>query len=118
MTTVDIEINEPWWSAILDGTKTVEGRKCSPKWIGLAVGDKLRCVEPKTGKTFFVTIVGIRKYMGEDPLFSYLTQEGVCHVLPGVRTLTEGIATYLQWSTPLEIQQHGMMAIVVKVVSS
>jgi ASC-1-like (ASCH) protein len=116
-TPIDMEINEPWWSAILDGTKTIEGRKGSPKWLGLAIGNTLRCIEPKSGRSFLAMIVGIRKYYGEDPLVTYLTQEGVARVLPGAVNLTTAISIYLQWSTPAEIQKYGMMAIAVKVIS-
>lgn len=114
---IEMEIQDPWWSRIFEGTKTVEGRKGTERWSKLKPGDILRCVEPQRGQYFNAEIIAIRQYKGEDPLLDYLTREGLLRTLPGVTTLTEGIAVYLQFSTPAEIRRYGMLAIEVRVVS-
>jgi ASC-1-like (ASCH) protein len=115
MSVHEMEIQNPWWTEIYQGNKLIEGRKGTEKWSRIQVGDIIRCIEPTTQQYFDTDVIAIRRYVGEDPLFSYLTQEGVYRALPGIQTITEAIAVYLQWSTPAEIRKHGMLAIEVRV---
>jgi ASC-1-like (ASCH) protein len=111
---MEIDISEPYFSLIHSGLKPVEGRKMTPKWMTLSIGDILKVINPN--KTpYYVRIIKINYYQpkcGEfDPLTNYLICEGLNQALPGVTTLTEGRRIYLQWSTEAEIDYYGMMGI-------
>lgn len=109
MTTHIIECSEPWYSHIKNGKKTIEGRKGTPKWIGIQVGD---CIKFVCKDSSFISVVSrINVYSGKDSLRNYLTTEGLDNTLPGINTIDEGIAIYKQWSTQEEITQYGFLAI-------
>jgi len=131
---ISIEISEPYFSFIKNGTKKVEGRKISPKWKNLKIGNKMliTCNTFKTNNNkivesfqpkipFFVKIKNIRYYHHsscgiQDPLTEYLIKEGLDKVLPGIKTLSDGRNIYLQWSTLEEINKYGMMAIEIEYI--
>ena len=130
---ISIEISEPYFSFIKNGTKKVEGRKISPKWKNLKIGNKMliTCNTFKTNNNkivesfqpkipFFVKIKNIRYYHPscgiQDPLTEYLIKEGLDKVLPGIKTLSDGRNIYLQWSTLEEINKYGMMAIEIEYI--
>lgn len=111
---MEIEISEPYFSLIYSGAKPVEGRKMTAKWMAFAVGDEVKITCPNR-HPFYAKIVKINYYppsSGEfDPLTNYLICEGLNQTLPGITSLSEGRAIYLQWSTRKEIDHYGMMGI-------
>lgn len=105
-----IEVSEPWFSLIRDGIKKVEGRKGSPTWIDIKIGD----VIISNGKEKFkMKIVGIHKYYGENCLENYLKTEKIENVLPGIGTIEEGMKIYMSppinW-TQQELNKYGILA--------
>jgi ASC-1-like (ASCH) protein len=113
----DINISEPYFSLIRDGLKTIEGRKMSPTWITLKVGDILRVITTFGEQApFFVEIIKINYYGGDDPLTTYLLCEGLNQIVPGITTLSGGIGAYLEHMKLEEINHFGMMAIHLKVL--
>lgn len=112
---MEINISEPYFSLIKDGLKTVEGRKMSPTWKNLKVGDILKIINNDllSSEWFFVTITKINYYShsDHDPLIMYLACEGLNQTLPGVRTIEEGQSVYRQWWTEAEIRNYGVMAL-------
>ena len=106
-----IDCSEPWFSYILHGVKLVEGRKGTPKWAAIVEGNYLLF---RNGDLSFLAVVtGVKKYK---TLKEYLLVEGVSNVLPGVESFEDGLATYMQWSTPAEIEKYGFLGIHVKVL--
>lgn len=131
---ISIEISEPYFSFIKNGIKKVEGRKISPNWKNLKIGNKMlvTCNTFKTNNNkivesfqpkipFFVKIKNIRYYHYssseiQDPLTDYLINEGLDKVLPGTKTLSDGRNVYLQWYTLEEINKYGIMAIEIEYI--
>lgn len=104
-----IECQEPWLSFLRSGTKPVEGRKNSPKFREIKVGD---LIEFYYGKDSFQSaVVGISRF---DTLEDYLKTVTIEKALPGVSSFEEAVRIYLQWSTPEEIAQRGFLGIFVK----
>lgn len=112
-----MNVSDPWYDLLRTGKKPVEGRKASPAWASIRVGDT---IEIRNGaSSFSATVTGIVTYRsaaataaaGLACLRSYLENETLARALPGVQTLDEGIKTYLQWSTAEEIGQYGMLGI-------
>ena len=113
-----MEVNEPHFTHIYRGIKTVEGRKRSDTWKYVKVGDELLIVpkQPSTKEPFRVQVVYINSYMGPDPLFSYLMSEGLNRALPDVNTITEAIAVYLEFWSAAEIKKLGMYGFGLKLI--
>jgi len=101
-----MEVREPWFSLIRDGTKTVEGRKRSPKWSWIQPGIDIIMICGEESVRFHVTHIN-----HWDSIKDYLRGEGLARALPGVATEDEGEATYLQWSTLEEVSLCGFMGI-------
>jgi ASC-1-like (ASCH) protein len=108
-------VSDPWFSHIRSERKPIEGRKMSPRWNKILVGDKI--LMKNNDKFFMVTVINIVKYGSEfsDPLRSYLHCETLEKCLPGINSIDDGIEIYHQWSTNEEIKEYGMMAIHVSV---
>ena len=102
---------EPWFSLIQKGVKTVEGRKNSPKYQKIRVGDLIDFTN-ETNR-FRTVVTEIRHYIS---LEAYLNDVSVQNALPGISSLQKAVEIYHQWSTPQEIEQHGFLGIFVKVI--
>ena len=108
-----LHCQDPWYSLIKSGKKTVEGRKNLPKYASWRPGDTL--VFELHGDEFETCIVAIRHYKS---LEDYLKAETVERVLPRISETSDAIKVYLQWSTREEIQQLGFLAIEVQLPES
>jgi len=104
-----IHCQNPWFTYIKQGRKTVEGRKGLPKYANWQKGDKL--VFFLDDDEFETTVTGINRY---DSIEEYLQGETIERALPGVLTMEEGVKIYLQWSTRAEIHKYGFLGIQVQ----
>jgi len=115
---VEIECEERWYDLIAAGVKSVEGRKQTLKWKQLRLGDVVAfvCKENPTERCL-VRIVGFTYYApSPEALRQYLAVETLDRALPGVTTMAEGEAIYLQWSTSAEITKWGFMGLQLEVI--
>ena len=112
-----MDVAEPYHSLIKSGVKPVEGRKISPKWEIIQIGDVIIMTCPDRDQ-FNVEVTKINFYLPStgDPLTAYLNGETLERALPGVTSMEEGRRIYLQWSTDEEIKKMGMMGIQVRVI--
>ena len=125
---VSMRVDQPYFDYIFNGIKPVEGRKASPTWSGLKVGDimEIYTIEHNEDngifhRSFRVMITNINYYLPlednkGDGLTRYLENEGLNKTLPGVTTIEEGRKIYMQWSTQDEIDLYGFMAIHLRVL--
>ncbi|CRX39527.1 ASCH domain-containing protein [Estrella lausannensis] len=106
-----IHCEEPYFSLIREGLKRVEGRKNSPKYQLISPGDTIEfyCGD----NSFLTTVTEIRRY---DTLTAYLEDVTPEKALPGIQTMEEATAVYLQWSTEEEIARSGFLGIFVKTI--
>lgn len=112
ITTWDMDVAEPWYSYIKNGTKKVEGRKNNPNTFGrIRIGDFIKMINQNT--YFKVEVIDIKYY---STLEEYLFDVGVGNALPGVQTLQEGITIYKQWSNNEELKLYGFMGIFIKLL--
>lgn len=109
MTLHRLHCQEPYFSLIHQGLKCVEGRKNSPKYQMIRQGDR---IEFFCGSEAFLTeVVEIRCY---PDLVAYLSDVTPQKALPGIQTMDEAVAIYLQWSSEEEIARFGFLGIFVK----
>jgi ASC-1-like (ASCH) protein len=105
-----IHCQEPWFSLLRSGQKPVEGRKNSPLFQKIKVGD---CIEFFEGeKSFKALVTGINKYSSVE---EYLSTERLERALPGVASYAEGLAIYHAWNNPEDIAKWGFLGIQIKV---
>jgi ASC-1-like (ASCH) protein len=112
-----MEVSNPWFIYIKYGIKPVEGRKMSPTWHKIKIGDRILMSNSPTDDHFMVIVVDIKYYPSDkyvDPLNAYLLDVGIEKALPGIHTLEDARNIYLQWSTIDEIKQYGFMGIFIK----
>ncbi len=101
-----IHCEDPWFSYIRDGVKTVEGRKGTHSYKKIKVGDFLNFTNGMEG--FVAEVKEIREYASLD---EYLKDVGISNALPGVKTLEEAKEIYLQWSQEEQIKTYGFLGI-------
>ncbi len=111
MKTHKLHCQDPWFSLIADGKKSVEGRKNLARFRSWQPGDILVFYCGK--RSFKTRITALRRY---DLLENYLVAETIERALPGVKTISEGIDVYLQWSTLQEIKALGFLGIEIELL--
>ena len=103
-----MEVEERWFRPLVSGKKPIEGRKKTPTWEKITVGQEidLTCKETVEIRPFVVT--HINEY---ENLEEYLQKEGLQRCLPGVNSFEEGIEIYQAWSSPEELIKYKFLAI-------
>lgn len=110
-----MECCEPWFTYIKEGTKTVEGRKGTPNWKKIKVGDIITFVNEQK-QQFNVSVTGVNVYKtekGKSALEWYLKKETLQRTLPdpNIQTFEDGLKVYQQWSSKTEIDKYGFLGI-------
>lgn len=112
---MEMPISEPYFSLILRGVKTVEGKKGTEKWKYLKVGDIITFTN--NDRKFNAEVTNINRYYGRYALENYLMTETLEKTLPGIKTIEQARTVYLShpisW-TQEEIEEYGIMAIHVR----
>lgn len=108
----EIQCQEPWFSKIKKGLKTVEGRKFSDKYASLKPGEIVRfhCAD----NSFLTEVVKVIPYQS---LEEYLHVEGFEKVLPGIESFQEAIDVYLGFNNNDNVNYTGgFLAIHIKIL--
>lgn len=97
-----INCQEPWFTKIQAGLKTIEGRKYNAKYANLKSGDLLDfyCGD----QNFLTEVVEVKVYK---TLEEYLETEGFQNVLPGVESFQDAVAVYLQYNSRDALDKAG-----------
>lgn len=107
MANISINIQEPYYSLILQGKKTIEGRLNKGKFATIQVGDILE-LEPEKIK-FIVDEKTIYKNFR-----AMLRKEGIINVVPDKNNLDEATDVYYQFYTKKQEREFGVVAIKIK----
>lgn len=119
---VEIGVSEPWFRALRDGAKTVEGRLHKGKFAALRPGTVLVVTRSSAGSSagssartrpFVAVVTRVLRYAS---FAEYLCQEGLARTLPGVKSLEDGVAVYRAFYSAEDEAQHGVAAVHVHVV--
>jgi len=104
MANISINIQEPYYSLILQGKKTVEGRLNKDKFATIRVGDILE-LEPEKIK-FVIDEKNIYKNFRV-----MLKKEGIVNVVPDKNSIDEAVAVYYKFYTKEQEKEFGVVAI-------
>jgi ASC-1-like (ASCH) protein len=99
-----LHVQEPWLSKIINGEKTVEGRKGSIEKFKDFIGNVITLYNEN--KSIQVYVHSIRHY---PTLLEYLNVEGFAKVLPGVKDIGEAIDVYHKFYADEQIKEAGGM---------
>lgn len=103
MNTIAINVQEPYATYILNGTKTVEGRLNKGKFAAAQVGDHVLLNET----TEFV-IIGKNQYLTFKEM---IETEGLKNVIPNVETVEQAVQVYYGFYTPEQEKEFGVVAL-------
>lgn len=102
----DINVNEPYYSFLVGGEKTIEGRLNKGKFVDIKVGDVLLL---NNNERF--EVIGRREY---ENFKDMLEAEGYKKVLPDKDSLEEAEAVYYEFFTPEQEKKYGVVAFEVR----
>lgn len=109
-------LSEPWFSLILLGLKTVEGRKNKGKFKDMKIGEIIQWTNSDFVERKVMTRI-IDK--AEYPTFEkYLETEGLDKCLPGMENfgLEHGLSVYFKYYTKEDEKNYGVIAIKIELV--
>lgn len=129
---VDINVQEPWFTAIASGRKTVEGRLNRGRFASMAPGTQLSISRAPTSRPSGgeapppaadteeqqpAAVAAVVRCVARYSSFEeYLTREGLAVTLPGVHTVAEGVAVYRQFYSEADEVQCGVAAVHIQLV--
>lgn len=110
MDTFTKSVSEPWFSLILLGLKTVEGRLNKGDFNQMKKGDTIIFHNSSLGfdRRFSVVVKNIKKYSSFE---KYLTSEGLQNTLPGIINITDGVKVYHKYYSVQDEKKYGILAI-------
>jgi ASC-1-like (ASCH) protein len=111
---MEINVQEPWFTLIKTGHKTVEGRLNKGKFSQMNKGDIVSwCYKKNNNKkeTFKTVIVKISKYPSFEKM---LKVETLKKTLPGVPTIKCGVRVYREFYDENKEKEFGVLAITLK----
>jgi ASC-1-like (ASCH) protein len=105
-----INVQNPWFDYIKEGKKKIEGRINKGLFKILKKDDIVKIVNNKES----VKVI-IKKIVHYDSFEDYLSTEGLSKTLPGIKSITDGIAIYRQFYTEQQ-EKEGILAIHFKLI--
>ncbi|KAI4324339.1 hypothetical protein L6164_023886 [Bauhinia variegata] len=105
----ELHVQEPFFSQLKDGLKTIEGRCAGVKFGSIESGNLIL-----SNKSVLLEVQGTRWY----PTFSDMLEvEDIAKVLPGVENVEEGVKVYRRFYSEEKEQENGVLAIIVSKIS-
>ncbi|KAG2371211.1 uncharacterized protein HKW66_Vig0213850 [Vigna angularis] len=101
----ELHVQEPFFSQLTDGLKTIEGRCASGKYNRIKSGNLILF-----NKSVVFEVQGVRRY---PTFFAMLEAESLGKVLPGVESGEEGVKVYRRFYTEEQEHENGVLAIIV-----
>lgn len=108
-------LSEPWFSYVLSGKKTIEGRVNRGDYANMCVGDKIWFTNTSAGyeRKIKTTIDSIATYT---TLEEYLLEEGLSNCLPDVSNISDGVSIYNNIYKNDTIELYGIKAFRIRVI--
>jgi ASC-1-like (ASCH) protein len=103
---------EPYFSYIRDGVKTVEGRLCRDKWESLEPRDEIlvTCVE-RPEEQILVQVVRTEKYK---TFAEMIGTEGYQNVIPDAKNTEEAAAEYYKFYSKEDEAKFGVVGLEIR----
>ncbi|KAK4254830.1 hypothetical protein QN277_007916 [Acacia crassicarpa] len=102
----ELHVQEPFFTQLKDGLKTIEGRCATGYYKRIAAGALVLF-----NKCLVLEVEDVRSY---NSFSEMLVAEGLQNVLPGVKTTEEGVRVYRNFYTEEKERSNGVVAICVR----
>lgn len=120
MSSLNLNLCEPYYSLIYNGIKTAEGRVKKGRFAHLKRGDFIMFSDPGSDRSYLVVVTYIEEY----PSFYEMMKQRMNVLLPNIintnlsdeENWNNGVAVYKKFFTD-EQEQLGVLCIGVKVIS-
>ncbi|XP_011091624.1 uncharacterized protein LOC105172005 isoform X1 [Sesamum indicum] len=106
----ELDVQEPFFSQLSDGLKTIEGRCAVGKYKRFQSGHFLLF-----NKCLMAQVQDVRQYAS---FHEMLETEGLSKVLPGVTSIEEGVQVYRRFYSEEKERSNGVLAICVSIPTS
>ncbi|XP_010242737.1 PREDICTED: uncharacterized protein LOC104587010 isoform X4 [Nelumbo nucifera] len=103
----ELHVQEPFFSQLRDGTKTIEGRCAVGDYNKIGPGSLLLL-----NKCFMLEVQDVKKYAS---FYEMLEMEDLLKVLPGIKGIEEGVQIYQKFYTEEKEKANGVLAICVSI---
>ena len=105
----EMNVSEPWFSLIVTGSKTIEGRLKKGQFAKMKKGEIVKWINNDYGQRSVITeITKITEY---NTFEDYLTNEGLDNCLPTITNIKDGVNVYYKYYTPENEKEFGVLAI-------
>lgn len=106
----EVNVSEPWFSAIKHGKKTIEGRLRKNKFASVKPGTTMVIRNSTKSKSpaIVAVVIDVVRY---DSFHEFLVQEGLSHTLPGLTSIADGVDVYREFYNEQMEKEHGVVAI-------
>lgn len=105
---LELNVQEPYYSFIKSGVKTVEGRLAKERFLSLNPGDKVL-----VNNDIVVEVLRVNKYVS---FRSMLESEGFKKAIPDANDIEYALSVYYGFYQPADEQKYGVVAIEIKVL--
>ena len=102
---------EPYFTFLKNGQKTIEGRVKKGWYCNVKPGDKIVVYNEEESDMVEVLVKRVTSYKS---IRDMLTNEPIKKLLPDVNTIDQGIEVYRRFYTPEQERQFGVIAIEVE----
>jgi ASC-1-like (ASCH) protein len=104
---------EPYYTFLKNGLKTIEGRLDKGLYAEVAPGDHILVHTSTEDEHVEVEVVAVRSYTDFQAM---LSTESIAKVLPNIHLVEDGVKLYRQFYSEAQEQEYGVNAIEVRLV--
>ena len=109
-----LSVDEPWFSLISLGLKTIEGRLNKGLFKKMEIGDIVKWTNDKFGSRNVLTkIINKTEYKTFE---EYLTDKTLEKCLPSIKEMSNGLSVYFTYYTKEQENEFGVVAITLEVI--
>ena len=110
MSKFKLNVQDPWFSLICSGNKSVEGRLAKNKFTEMKVGDIIIFTNDTLGfeRKCVKKIKKINKY---NSFKEYLKNETIENCLPTIKNIEQGVSIYRRFYSVNKEKKYGIIAI-------
>ena len=103
---MNINVQEPYFSFLKNGQKTIEGRLGKEKWLQLKK-DEILIVN----KSLKLKVIKVTKYKSFEEMLIF---EGIKNVIPDKQSLKDAVNVYYNFYSIEDEKKYGVVAIKIK----
>ena len=105
---IDLEVQQPYFDAIMSGTKTIEGRLAKERYLKLKEGNLVHITNSSDTMSMEKTIKAVRYYASFEAAFEKLDYR---KAIPNAKNVNDAISVYEQFYPAAVQEKFGVVFI-------